>query len=165
MIESNGAEVRLTWMPAWAKLDLSACISSLTWRMPLANCSEKLSGVPAAMPAPQWPAPDPGDVQVVTPVRLTAQPWLDRSGGGVRPRALGLVRVDIGVGRDHRDRAVVGVAIALQRALEVRGLVDQRLHGLPDVGLRDDRPGLRVLEVHQEIARAPALPLRGGVAV
>ena len=79
MIESNGAEVRLTWMPAWAKLDLSACISSLTWRMPLAYCSEKLSGVPAAMPAPQWPAPDPGDVQVVTPLRLTAQPWLDSS--------------------------------------------------------------------------------------
>ena len=149
MIESNGAEVRLSWMPAWAKLDLSACISSFTWRMPLAYCSEKLRGVPAAMPGPQWPAPDPGDVQVVTPLGLTAQPWLDSSltavagGSGHGPRR----RVDVGVGRDRRDRAVVGVAETLQRALEVRGLVDERLHGLPEVGLRDDRPGLRALEV------------------
>ena len=48
MIVLNGAEVRLIWMPAWEKLDFSACISWLVTTSPLPNSSEKLSWVPAA---------------------------------------------------------------------------------------------------------------------
>ena len=79
MIESNGAEVRLIWMPASENCDLSACISWLVTTAPLPYLSEKLSPVPAGMPAPQSLAPVPALTQVVTPLGLTFQPWLDSS--------------------------------------------------------------------------------------
>ena len=79
MIVSNGAELRLIWIPAWEKLDLSACISWLTSTLPVAYCRVKFSWVPALMPAPQLAAPVPGELQVVTPLGWTVQPWADNS--------------------------------------------------------------------------------------
>ena len=74
MIESNGAEDRLSWMPARENCDLRACISWLVTTAPLPNLRVKLRGVPALMPAPHWPLPVPGLTQVLVPFGVTFQP-------------------------------------------------------------------------------------------
>ena len=70
----NGASDRLISMPALEKSLFSASISCLTISVPDAYSSLKLAFAPWATPAPQWPAPVPGLVQVETPPAFTVQP-------------------------------------------------------------------------------------------
>src|SRR5579864_930928 len=73
---SNGAVVRLIWIPARAKSLLNCAISRSSAGVPLAYSSLNDACAPWGTPVPHWLAPLPGLVHVDVPPGLTVQPWL-----------------------------------------------------------------------------------------
>src|ERR1700687_5979068 len=71
---SKGTSDRLTSRPAIENAVLRASISRLSGIDPEAYSSVRLALAPTTMPAPHWPAPAPGRLQVLTPPGLTVQP-------------------------------------------------------------------------------------------
>src|SRR5262249_56025138 len=80
---------------------------------------------------------------------------------GVR---LGLL-VGVGVRRGDRDRPVGGRAVSVHSRFDDGTLVDQRLQGLPEVPLLEDRPLPRVVVVEHEVVVRDREPAVQGVVV
>src|SRR5580700_709829 len=74
MTVSNGAVERLMAMPAAAKSVLNCAISWSRAGVPLTYWRLNEALAPIGTPAPHWPVPVPGLVQVLTPPALTVHP-------------------------------------------------------------------------------------------
>ena len=57
-----------------------------------------------------------------------------------------------------RHWPIVGDCEAIERALDEGLLVNEGLHGLAEVGLGEDRPYGRVVEVEDEVGDPPVVP-------
>src|SRR5579863_10518617 len=74
MTVSNGAVERLIAMPACAKSVFSCAISWSREGCPLSYCRLNDALAPIGTPAPHWPDPVPGLVQMLVPSALTIHP-------------------------------------------------------------------------------------------
>ncbi len=144
-------------MPSLAHEAFSAVSSSVSVGDARGVLLVELQRRAAGMPAPQSPLAVPALMQVSVPLGTTFQPLSSSSAlalAGLYGYGLVFSSVEaVRVRRHHRDRPVGRHGVALEDLLDVQRLVDQVLHGLPEVQLAEDLAGHAAVGGGVEVVR------------